>query len=200
MNKFTPAKWHFWVIQYSVLTQGFIHLPHDKYFIFLKWVSSIHSNSWLYLSKTQTMLSMEAVWGYHLPARLCSELHAWLFWQFQQSRGSCRVVGTGEVSDLIVFFWLEESFSFTYTLGRVCGRKCATWSVDPDADLCMTLVDWGPEVADAMIAADKRGGGGRGGFIFWFYKNKKKIATDDQYCLMSWISWKKKQNNKSTIF
>lgn len=37
----------------------------------------------------------------------------------------------------------------------------------------MALVDWGPEVADAMIAADKRGGGGSGGFIFWFYKNKK---------------------------
>lgn len=85
---------------------------------------------------------------------------------------------------------MAKSFNFTYTLGRVCGRKCAIWSADPDVGLCITPADWGPEEADAMIAADKRGGGGSGGFIFWFFEGKK-IATDDQYCLMSWIGWKR---------
>lgn len=63
-----------------------------------------------------------------------------------------------------------QSFCFTYTLGLAWGRKCATGSLDPDADFCTTPED-SPVDVGAMIVADKRGGGGggTGGFIHCKY-------------------------------
>lgn len=95
------------------------------------------------------------------------------FWEFQQNTTSRHKVITKWSHWSHCIFWLAECFNFTYTLGRVCGLKCAIWSADPDADLWITPAGWGPEEADATTAAD-RGGGGRGGFIFWYFEGKMK--------------------------
>lgn len=104
---------------------------------------------------------------------LLSKVVCAVFWEFQQNITSWHEVIIKWVTDHVEFFWLAECFNFTYTLGRVCGLKCAIWSADPDADLWITPAGWGPEEADATTAAD-RGGGGSGGFIFWYFEGEKK--------------------------